>query len=73
MADIHPTGGPSAGAPSPHPRPFSLAVGLVFIVTGIASVISAWTEVDVSAVAAIALLIGGSAALVAIGRRRALS
>lgn len=53
------------------PRPFSLAFGIVFLVIGVAAVISAWATVDAGGVAAVALLLGGVAALAALSRRRA--
>lgn len=53
------------------PRPFSLASGIVFLVVGIASIMSSWTDIDAGAVGGLALLLGGVGALVAIGTRRA--
>ncbi len=53
------------------PRPFSLAAGVAFITIGIASIIHAWQPLEAGGVAAVALLPGGAAALLAIATRRA--
>lgn len=53
------------------PRPFSLAVGVMFIIAGVAAVASGWNDVEAGAVAAIALLVGGTAALLGFAARRA--
>ena len=53
------------------PRPFSLAVGVMFLIVGGAAVISGWNDVEVGAVGAIALLVGGAVALLAFATRRA--
>ncbi len=53
------------------PRPFSLAAGTMFIVVGLASIASTWTDVETGAVGAIALLLGGATALLALTTRRA--
>lgn len=53
------------------PRPFSLSFGIAFVTIGVGSMVSAWANVDNSAVAALALLFGGAGALVALATRRA--
>ena len=54
------------------PRPFSLAVGVFFIIIGLAAVVAGTAaDVDAGAVAALGLLFGGAAALFALATRRA--
>jgi hypothetical protein len=53
------------------PRPFSIACGIVFMVVGVASVMSSWTEIHAGTVGGLALLLSGLAALLAIASRRA--
>ncbi len=53
------------------PRPFSLSVGIMFLVVGGAAVLSGWNDIEFGAVGAIALLVGGAAALLAFATRRA--
>lgn len=53
------------------PRPFSIASGIVFMVVGVASVMSTWTDIHAGTVGGLALLLSGLAALLAIASRRA--
>lgn len=57
--------------PVARPRPFSLACGIAFFMIGIGGFVDAWADVDSGAVAALALLLGGAGALVALATRRA--
>ena len=54
------------------PRPFSLAIGVFFVIIGLAAVVAGTTaDVDAGAVAALGLLFSGAAALFALATRRA--
>ena len=54
------------------PRPFSLGVGVFFLVIGVAGVVaSVAPDIRISAVAALSLLLGGAASLFALATRRA--
>ena len=53
------------------PRPLSLAAGIAYLTIGIASIVSSWSSIDPGAVGAVALLLAGLAALVALSTRRA--
>lgn len=53
------------------PRPFSLAAGLATVTVGVGSIVDAVTPVETGGVAALALLLGGTGALIALTTRRA--
>ncbi len=58
-------------AETKRPRPFSLSVGIMFLIVGGAAVLSGWNNIEFGAVGALALLAGGVAALLAFATRRA--